>query len=238
MQPCEQVFKETAKAANPYSDFSKSEEALSEFAKAACKTSNPDALWLIAQQETNFRFEIVRINGAESRILYDQEARDYLNSVRTTKDKDLANVDIGVLQFNWFWHKGAFRNNVNTAFSPKAQVEYFIKKFGNEIAERCNDQWIGCYHNQSNAEISARYQSRILNKNKILAEQMFKYINDFRAKLSADERKILPGFRKQDFFKVMEAHQDLALPHQEILPFVDSSPNFDTHLIEAANAQS
>ncbi len=238
MQPCEQVFQESAKAANPYMDVKANKESLEEFAKAACETSNPDALWLIAQQETNFRFEVLRINGTEPKVLYDQEARDYLNSIRNTKDKDLANVDVGLLQFNWFWHKAGFRNNPTLAFSPKAQVEYFLKKFGNEIAERCNEQWVGCYHNQSNVSISQRYQNSISSKNKVLAEHMFDYLNTFRQNLSREERKVLPSFNKKDFLKVLEAHQELALPQKMIRPFGDDSPNFDTHLIQAAGTES
>ena len=69
MQPCALVFQETAKAANPKTDFSADQVLLEEFAKAACETSNPDMLWQLAQQESGFRFNIVRLNNGEDFVI-------------------------------------------------------------------------------------------------------------------------------------------------------------------------
>ncbi|RYZ52746.1 MAG: hypothetical protein EOP07_19045 [Proteobacteria bacterium] len=118
MQPCEKVFADTAKATNP--TFKVEEQAqLEEFAKAACATSNPDILWLLAYQETNFRFVIVRENHpTDFKITRGAEA---IKVLKELKRKTLAkiptslNVDIGVMQFNW---RGLLNGEELTSLPP------------------------------------------------------------------------------------------------------------------------
>jgi hypothetical protein len=221
LQPCETVFQETAKTANPTINFKDEQPYLAEFAKAACKTSNPDVLWLIAQQESNFRFTIVRDNGPQPKLYRGQEARDFLKTLNSVADDPRPNVDIGVLQFNWGWHKEGFQNNTDAALSPKKQVEYFLKRFGDEIYRRCEDQWVGCYHNQTNQERANRYQSAVLKKGKTLALQSLYYLRTYRKQLSDAERQLLPLVKKDEFYRIFETAQGFPLPRRHILHFVD-----------------
>lgn len=221
LQPCETVFQETAQAANPSVNFKEEQPYLEEFAKAACKTSNPDVLWLIAQQESNFRFTIVRANGAEPKLYRGKEAVNFLKTLRSSSEDPRPNVDIGVLQFNWGWHKDGFQSNAEAALSPKKQVDYFLKRFGNEIYRRCDDQWVGCYHNQTNQERANRYQSAVLKKGKTLALHSLYWLRNYRKQLTESERQVLPVVKKDDFYRIFETAQGFPLPRRHIFHFVD-----------------
>ncbi|RYZ47824.1 MAG: hypothetical protein EOP07_26525 [Proteobacteria bacterium] len=202
MQPCEKVFVETAKSANPA--FKTSETAyLDEFAKAACATSNPDILWLLALQETNFRFVIIRENkGKDYAIKEGPSAVAYLKSLKKKskwKDPPKMNVDIGVMQFNWHWHGKGFDSNPMEALSPKRQVAYFVEKYSKEIYNTCDEGWVGCYHNQSNDKRSSGYQSDISKKTKRLASNALEFLGKYRQTLSGEALEMLPPIVVQQF---------------------------------------
>jgi hypothetical protein len=224
LQPCEKVFQETAKAANPSVNFSVEQPYLEEFAKAACKTSNPDVLWLIAQQESNFRFTIVRENGPEPKIHHGEDAVAFLKTLKGLPADARPNVDIGALQFNWGWHKEGFQNDPLAALSPRKQVDYFLKRFGSEIYRRCKDQWVGCYHNQKDQDKANRYQKAVMKKGKTLAIQSLYYLRTYRSQIVESERQLLPVVRKDDFYKIFETAQGLPLPRRHIFHFVDDKP--------------
>ncbi|HYX35401.1 MAG TPA: hypothetical protein VE954_20080 [Oligoflexus sp.] len=238
LQPCEVVFQETAKSANPSVNFKVEQPYLEEFAKAACKTSNPDVLWLIAQQESNFRFTIVRANGPEPKIYRGDEALAFLKNLKDAPTVGRPNIDIGALQFNWGWHKEGFQNDPMAALSPRKQVDYFLKTFGGEIYRRCANQWVGCYHNQTDQARANRYQSAVLKKGKTLALHSLLYLRTYRSQLAASERQLLPMVKKDDFYKIFETAQGFPLPRRHIFHFVDDNPeqnqdplkeiNFDT----------
>ena len=204
MQPCEKVFADTAKAANP--TFKSDEQAyLEEFAKASCETSNPDILWLLALQETNFRFVIVRQNrGQNFKITQGAEA------IRTLKELKMKsrsatppslNVDIGVMQFNWRWHGQAFGNDPLSAISPKRQVNYFLEKYSRTIYSVCEKGWVGCYHNQSNVKLSTQYQKDITKKTRTLADKSLTFLREHRGQLNGEILGTLPPVIPSDIFK-------------------------------------
>lgn len=221
LQPCETLFTETAKSANPKMNWSAEEPYLREFAKAACQTSNPDVLWLIAQQESNFRFQIIRVNGETPKVLEGDEARALLESMRRNPEANPKNVDIGVLQINWLWHQKGFSQNPELALSPARQVDYFLKEFGVEIERRCDERWVGCYHNQSDPVRSQRYQQAVLKKGKVLALQALYAIRSHRKGLTAEERKVMPAVKKDEFYRVFDSVGGFPLPQKQILHFVD-----------------
>ncbi len=225
MQPCELVFQETARAANPSLDYSIEQPYLEEFAKAACQTSNPDVLWLLAQQETNFRFAIVRENGPVPLIHEGKDAVEFLKKFKTENanpDSTASrNIDIGVLQFNWNWHSEGFKNDPLKAISPSKQVDYFLQKYGTEIYKRCDDQWVGCYHNQIDKERGTRYQSAVMKKGKTLALRALSYLRDHRALMSKEEKALLPLIRKDEFYQVFEVAKTFPLPRKQILQYAD-----------------
>jgi hypothetical protein len=221
LQPCESVFEETAKKANPRVKWEVEGPALTEFAKAACQTSNPDVLWLIAQQESNFRFSIIRINGTEPKILQGEAAQAFLKELKDQPEGTRTNVDIGALQINWMWHHKGFDSDPLQALSPAKQVDYFLKEFGEEIYRRCDDKWVGCYHNQTSSERSQRYQAAVLKKGKILALKSLYYMRDHRKALSKEERMLLPLVKKDEFYRAFETVGGFPLPRKQILHFVD-----------------
>ncbi len=221
LQPCEAVFEDTAKAANPKVKWEQEGQALSEFAKAACQTSNPDVLWLIAQQESNFRFSVIRINGPEPKILSGDEAKDFLSELKDKPENLKTNVDIGALQINWVWHHKGFNSDPLQALSPAKQVDYFLKEFGEEIYRRCDDRWVGCYHNQTSSERSQRYQEAVLKKGKVLAVRSLYYMRDHRRALSNEERMLLPLVKREEFYRAFDTVGGFPLPRKQILHFVD-----------------
>lgn len=205
MQPCEKVFADTAKATNP--TFKVEEQAqLEEFAKAACATSNPDILWLLAYQETNFRFVIVRENHpTDFKITRGAEA---IKVLKELKRKTLAkiptslNVDIGVMQFNWRWHGQAFKNDPLVAVSPKKQVQYFMDNYSRYIYDTCKGSWVGCYHNQSNTKLSSNYQKDITKKTVKLTEKSLDFLRHYRGLLNGEELTSLPPVIPQDIYQI------------------------------------
>jgi len=213
MQPCEKVFVDLAKISNPGLESNYEQVYLEEFATAACETSNPDALWLLAKQESNFRFMIVRENARKAKI---HEGQDAINFLAEMKKKPKAaryqSIDIGALQFNWKWHKGAFENDPIAALSPTTQVNYFIKKYSNEIFKRCEDRWVGCYHNQADEQIGAKYQASVVKRNKKFTLISLNYLNGFRLAMNPDERAKLPAIEKEDFYRVFEIAKSFPLP--------------------------
>lgn len=224
LQPCETVFKETAKAANPTLDFTLEQAYLDEFASAACETSNPDMLWLIAQQESNFRFRIIVENKEKPLTLKGDEALVYLKKLKKAAPVGRPNVDIGVLQFNWGWHQKGFHQNPLLALSPRKQVDYFLKTFGKEIYRRCDEQWVGCYHNQKDNDRAQRYQLAVQRKGQLLALKTLYFIRDHRKNLSPEELRLVPEINKEDFYRTLETARGMPLPRKQILHFVDDRP--------------
>lgn len=232
--PCEKVFVDTAKAANPSVDFATEESQLTEFAKAACETSNPDMLWLIAQQESNFRFNIVRENGETPKIHTGKDAVQFLKDLKAQGDgAATANVDIGALQFNWRWHKDGFRKDPLVAVSPRQQVEYFVKQYGQEVSRRCEDRWVGCYHHQTNADRADKYQSAIAKKNKKFVLLTLYFMRDQRKLMTSDERKMLPQIVKEDFYKVFQISTTFPLPYKQIMNIVNEGEHLPRSFNEA-----
>lgn len=234
--PCEKVFVDTAKAANIAIDFSAEEKQLEEFAKAACETSNPDIFWLIAQQESNFRFSIVRENGETPKIHKGKDAVQYLENLKAqgdSVDAAMKSVDIGVLQFNWRWHRDGFRKDPMVAVSPKQQVEYFLKQYGQEVFRRCEDRWVGCYHHQTDVDRADKYQSAVQKKSKRFVMLTLYFLRDQRKMLTAEERKMLPPIVKDDFYKVFQLSTGFPLPHKQIMNIVHDSEHMPRGMMEA-----
>lgn len=215
MQPCEKVFADTAKATNP--SFQIEEQAyLDEFAKASCATSNPDILWLLALQETNFRFVIIRENfGQDFKISRGADAIRTLKELKkkiAMKASPHLNVDIGVMQFNWRWHGEAFRNDPVSAVSPTKQVQYFVDNFSRYIYDACEKTWVGCYHNQSNKKLSSQYQKDITKKTVKLAQHSLDFLREYRGQLNGEYLGMLPPVTTEDFKKAFSYARSFPRP--------------------------
>ncbi len=219
MQPCEKVFVDTAMASNP--KFALEEKTyLEEFAKASCNTSNPDALWLLAYQETNFRFLIVRENlGKDFKITRGNEAIKTLKRLKAETAKDKVanlNVDIGVMQFNWRWHGANFEKDPLAALSPKKQVKYLIEKFSPYIYDACDIAWIGCYHNQANVELTGKYFTSVFKKAETLTSLSLKFLKVNRSRLSGEQLDQLPPVRVADIKQSLAYTRSFPRPEQKV----------------------
>ncbi|MBC7658271.1 MAG: hypothetical protein H7249_01030 [Chitinophagaceae bacterium] len=218
MQPCEKVFVDTAKSANASV---KAEEMpyLEEFAKAACATSNPDILWTLGLQETNFKFVIIRENrGKKFSIKEGAPAIAYLKTLKKKsqmKNPPKMNVDIGVMQFNWHWHGEGFNNDPMLALSPKRQVDYFVEKYSREIYKTCDQDWVGCFHNQSDDKLSTKYQSDITKKMGRLANNAVEFMVNNRARVNGDELEAMPAVVPDDFYKTFAYAKSFPRPQKK-----------------------
>ncbi|KAB8030906.1 transglycosylase SLT domain-containing protein [Fluviispira multicolorata] len=137
------------------------------FAKAACRTKNPDIIWQIALVESSFKMRVIQIEG--KKVLTGNNAKEYLEN-GLSKEK---NVDIGPLQINW---------RANGAHSGKSPIEFLSGQFSvdflsNKIlrnyVKSCGNNWINCYHSY-NEDRGRSYRSKIqssgLKLRKILSD--------------------------------------------------------------------
>ncbi len=211
-QSCETAFKEMARSAG-FKAMEKTElVAMDEFASAACRTSNPDIIWQLAFQESNFRFDLVRDNlvfgGAN---LYEGEpAIGFLNKLGPG---DLGrNVDIGVMQFNWGWHHQGFQNQPLTALSPAAQVAYFVESFSGEIYVRCSGRWVGCYHSTNDKSRAQKYEQDVVEKGRVLRLYALKYLRKMRNAFSPSQRSALPPILQSDVSDLLAFAREVPIP--------------------------
>lgn len=223
MQPCEKVFVDTALAANPHF---KTEEMsyLEEFAKASCATSFPDILWLLAFQETSFRFVIVRENkGLDFCITQGKEALDTLKQLKNNSsgaNPPSQNVDIGVMQFNWRWHGKNFDQDPTAALSPTRQVKYFLENYSRYIVKVCNQTWVGCYHNQTNPILTNKYQGDITKKTVVLTAHSLRFLKLHRSRLTGEALDQLPPIKLADIRKSFAYIRSFPKPEKKKLEYL------------------
>jgi hypothetical protein len=229
-QPCENVFQETARKANPGGLATDEQDYLAELAEAACDTSNPDIIWQIVQKESNFRFIIVRDNGPEqTRVLRGAKALAFLK--RLPQKGQARNVDIGVMQFNWGWHRRGFDANPLRMLEPSAQVDYLLEHYGNAIFRRCSSRWVGCYHNSTDAERAAEYESAVRKKRQLLALVAIRYLQRARIALSFEQKAKLPVIRKEEVRALLRPSPSVPLPEKYIAGFIDARRMHTLHSI-------
>lgn len=215
MQPCNTVFIDLAMASNPALKAGVEQVQLESFAEAACETSNPDMLWLLAKQESNFRFFIVRENKKVAKIHEGQDAVNLLAKLKHDPDSTrYQGIDIGVMQFNWRWHRKGFGDDPLTAVDPAAQVKYFLNKYSGEIFNRCANRWVGCYHNQGNSGLASRYQKSVGTRNKKFTMLVLQYLSDRRQALAQEGQVNLPYIEKDEFYRVFEISKSFPLPRK------------------------
>jgi hypothetical protein len=211
-QSCELAFREMALATGLRMSEAKEASQLKEFAEASCRTSNPDILWQLAYQESNFRFAIARENlGAGLANLYQGEAA--MTFLRAFTPFDLSrNVDIGVLQMNWAYHHNGFQDDPIKALSPSAQVRYFLKSFSPEIFERCHGRWVGCYHTTNDKARAQKYEQDVLEKGRILRLHALRYLRKVRGDLPPRSRQALPTIQKDDVDNLLAFAREVPIP--------------------------
>lgn len=137
---CDTLFVIAANKSSGYSLPIEERKNFQEFAKAACKTQNPDVIWQIAKVESNFRMRIVHINGKEVRA--GKKAEEYL---RDGLDKN-ANVDIGPMQINWRANGSRLHQNPSDFFDGPFSVEFLSRKILRGYVSDCKENWVNCYH--------------------------------------------------------------------------------------------
>ncbi len=211
-QSCEKVFEETARTANPGTVLKAEEPYLQELAIAACQTNNPDIIWQIVQQESNFRFLIVRQNAGK-RVYRGEEALQYLD--RLAKGEADTNVDVGVMQLNWTYHRAGFNNSPKQMLLPAEQVDYLLDTFGDFIVRRCSERWIGCYHNPSNQRSAKRYEKLVQKRGKLLAAETIDFLEETRLSMSAEQKADLPPIRREEILEVLNQTRERPLPEKE-----------------------
>lgn len=110
------------------------------FAKAACKTKNPDILWQIALVESSFKIRIVNIAGKKT--LIGEDAKKYLlNGV----EKD-SNIDIGPLQINWRANGSKYQFEPINFLNGDFSVHFLANNILQSYVSSCGSKWINCYH--------------------------------------------------------------------------------------------
>ncbi|MBF0442959.1 MAG: hypothetical protein HQK54_13715 [Oligoflexales bacterium] len=174
--PCSQVFKKLAYLAYPASQIEMEESYMDKLAESACNTQNPDVIWQIVSIETSFQFRIVRINGT-AKVLKGQDAISYLTKLKQ-KHINAENVDIGVMQFNYYWHRDSFEKNPLKMLDPSEQVKYLVEDFQPSLEKMCKGDWIGCYHNPKNGERARIYLGFVAKSKRILKEKTALLLKD------------------------------------------------------------
>lgn len=211
-QSCELAFRDMARATGFKSGDPAELSAMVEFSRAACSTSNPDIIWQLAFQESNFRFQLLRENLPGNRAnLYEGEAsRSFLN--RLGRFDLNRNIDIGVMQFNWAWHHQGFEQNPQRLMEPKAQVDYFLKSFSGEIFGRCHGRWVGCYHSTNDNSRAQKYEQDVLEKGRRLRLHALRSIRNMRTAMSETQRSVLPAILQSDIDKLLEFAREVPIP--------------------------
>lgn len=215
-QSCETVFQKTAQAANPGSILKAEQPYLQELARAACQTNNPDIIWQIVQQESNFRFLIVRQNAGR-RIYRGEEALQYLDKL--AKKEGDPNVDVGVMQLNWAWHSDGFAGDPNKMLAPAQQVDYLLDHYGDFIVRRCSERWVGCYHHPYDPASAARYEKRVQKRGRLLAIETLDFLETSRRSMSPEQRAVLPLIVREEIFDVLKQARYQPLPQKEVFSF-------------------
>lgn len=213
-QPCEVVFKEMAKFAMMRPMEGDEEQRFDELARSACEVSNPDIIWQLVYQESNFRFLIARENlsAGESRVYEGAAALRFLKNLRQGDER---NIDIGPMQFNWAWHHQGFADNPMRMLSPAAQVNYLIDSYAGEIFQRCSGRWVGCYHNSNDKARAQRYESAVMEKGRLLRLYALGFIRKTRATLEPPKLWVLPTIQKDELARVLARSREIALPSKE-----------------------
>lgn len=212
--PCKSVFIDLVKEVRTTKLSTKDTKYLNTFADAACKTSNPDVFWLLAYQESSFRFDIVRINQKDGgKILRGRKAYHYLRKLNRKRRKH--NADIGALQINWLWHGYMFKHDSKKIMNPAEQVAYISEYMGKNMAKICRSRhWLECYHSPGNKERSKSYYKSILKKSQTLAFKALNYIKDHHQE-SEDVRYIdvlKGGENNSGFYDVYRSMTKLNIP--------------------------
>lgn len=201
-QSCENVFIEAVKRERPVISQSDMMQ-LRVLSEAACRSSNPDIIWQIAYQESSFRFDIVRINTqGKEQVLSGQKAHSFLQNLKRSQEK--INVDIGVMQINWHWHRQHFDHDPISMLNPEKQVQYIMNHLTPKIVQRCADDWVGCYHHPSNRYRAKSYQKKVLGKSKSLAVNVVQHMQSSLTALAAESKRGLPPIRKEQFYQTLE----------------------------------
>jgi len=76
--------------------------------------------------------------------------------------------DVGLMQINWHWHKGRFKD-IDDAFTPKNNIRAGAA-FLSELYERSGDmeKSVGDYHNRVNPYKAQMYKNRVRRKMRIV----------------------------------------------------------------------
>ena len=197
-QPCDKVFADSILEIKQSQTSDEEKVQLNRFAKAACKTSNPDIFWQIAKQESSFRFDIVRINK-KNRVLEGKSAIKYLKSLKSSQKP--VNVDIGMMQINWYWHRQEFNHDPLKMLDAAEQVKYVESIMAPMMVQRCTaDRWVGCYHHPSNKRRAEAYQQMVKKSAKLLTFTLLRYMKKTLKEIPVTTRKLLPQLKKSDFY--------------------------------------
>ena len=195
-KPCTEVFSELALERMTKKNRLEERAYVEELSSHACMTSNPDLVWQIAMVETGFQFRIIRFNRGKGVVWRGAKAQRYLDTLKASRRA--TNLDIGVMQVNWYWHRSFFDNDPVAMMRPKNQIRYLVQKMGPLLSRICKDKWLGCYHNPANGPRAKKYNRSVKAARKVLKDSTLALIEDSLS--SEDESRYLSQKQVLDFF--------------------------------------
>ena len=184
---CQHVFLEAIVRTTPRVVRTRSEhDELKIFAYESCRTQNPDALWIIARQETGFRFNIIRFNmrSGAGKVVEGEKAIAAKKQIQSeidagSKRARQLNADIGVMQVNLGYHGKSFGHNLANMMDPRAQVRFVTENFVNTLYKTCGKEWSACYHSGTEWR-KAKYSKSLEGIRKSLVSTLFAIGTEFK----------------------------------------------------------
>jgi hypothetical protein len=153
--PCHTLFLAAAGSATKNKMPANERLDILEFARAACRSKNPDVLWQIALVESSFRMKVVQIGGKEA--LYGEKAVAFVEQGLPAH----MNVDLGPLQVNWRANGSKYSFHPKEYFKGQFAVDFVSDYLAVGYLRDCGPyRWIQCYHSY-NPERGTAYGQKI-----------------------------------------------------------------------------
>lgn len=112
----------------------------------------------IAKIESGVQEYAINVNGKSFFAANKQEA---ISAINTALNSGVTNVDIGVMQLNWRWHKEAF-DNIEEMLSAPANIAYAARLLKNLYKQHRDWHKAVRYYHSSNAEHYEKYSRKVV----------------------------------------------------------------------------
>ncbi len=161
---CEILFMTTASKIMSKSLNAVEKNSFYDFSKTACETENPDIIWQITQVESNFKQQIILIDG--KKLMTDEDAVNYLKKGLSKN----SNVDIGPLQINWRANGSRWRYQPENFLDGGFSVHFLADRILKTYVQTCQGRWVECYHSYKK-NLGEDYSQKI-NKSGLLLRKL------------------------------------------------------------------